>query len=426
MISAVILVTGLATGILAARLLGPQDRGYLGMIVFWPQFFAAFARFPYADSIVVHVQSGDGTEKIQRARELVRYAFRNSWLTAVAYAPIVAIAIWIVLRNQPDVILTYAWCTGAFVLLFLYPTQVYQGLLGVTQEFGAINLLRLAMPVGYLLLIIVFFSFGLGLAGFVTAFICSLLLEFSIRFFGWRNFGKNARRPSDTRAFMKTTMSFHALTMVGILATQIDRALLLPTSAPETIGLYFVALSMTVPIQSIINPILLAIVLPLLAALDETRRAAASLRLLRLTHTAALVGAILVAIIAPFATPLLFGDDFAPAGLLTSALAIAGYLIAVRQAFAQIFKVENNWKAVVASEFLYILAFALAYVVALAWGANWPVVIAFAAGNLSAVTLYTILLRRRWPEIQTLQWLVPRLDTLLELARIGLSGLKRN
>ena len=144
----------------------------------------------------------------------------------------------------------------------------------------------------------------------------------------WRFNGRSLKVRSD---LLRTAVGFHGIAVIGILAGQIDRLAVVQTSSHSEIGFYLVAAALAGMVGSFIQTAVTSIALPALVS-AETRRPAAALRLLRMTWALSLPLSVATAIVAPFVVPILFGSDFAPAGLLTSALSLAGMFLPVRHA----------------------------------------------------------------------------------------------
>ncbi|MEO1291838.1 MAG: oligosaccharide flippase family protein, partial [Pseudomonadota bacterium] len=173
--SAVILLCGLLTGIVTARVLGAEGRGLLAALLFWPQFAAALATLSIADAMLVRWQ--ETAEKVL----LVRAGYRLAGFALLAVLPLGAIyaatipigdiaALW------PLALLLWALQCGVVCY-----DQVAQGLLRGHQHFAMFNVLRASMPLGYLLLSAALLLWSPSLEAFLLGYLLALVVTFALR-----------------------------------------------------------------------------------------------------------------------------------------------------------------------------------------------------------------------------------------------------
>ncbi|MCR9271138.1 MAG: oligosaccharide flippase family protein [Hyphomonadaceae bacterium] len=422
------ILVGLITGIIAARILGPEARGYLGVIVFWPQFLATFGRPPFADAIVV--SAGDQDEGVDRVA-IFKTALNWAWGSAAIVAPIFLILLYLILREFPDPVPQLGLGFGLILLFCSFQAQVFEGILRSNHRFDMVNIFRLSVPILYLTFLLFAVYMGLGLTGFVVSHICAMLLSYLFRVFliDTKN-SSHDEAGTGSHDSKKRTGSFGALlrvfyggTLLTFLGQHIDRAMVMLTFEAHDIGLYLAAITLAAPVQGIVAATLSTVGLPVLVSLPKQVRTEAYKKLLKLSFATSLFAALAIAAIAPFAATFLFGREFADSGLMASWIACATVFVPVRRAANQIFKAEKMGHTVTASEALYACVFVSVYVVALLLGGAWPFIAAFAIGNLVSIIFASWRLYRVSADITPLKWLIPSPSIFVDLSKILIAGL---
>ena len=419
--SVVVLLIGTATGVLSARTLGPVDRGYLGILVFWPGFITAFSRLPYGDATVFHYSDAVTSTRGKR-RDVFETALKFC-LVAMAIGIIPSgIGLWASVHRLPGGVSILAIEFGAVYFVMSHLTEVYLGILRARGRFSLVNVVRLTVPLSYFAGVVVSFAFGATLGGFVLANCVSMALGLAAAIGGSAGERHAASRLTASDPFIRTLAAFHGLSLVLMLSTQVDRLLLIPTSTPQQVGIYVIAVTMAAPVQGFVGTSVATVGLPAMLAMEEARRGQAAVRMLRLVLTASLAGAVIVAVLAPFVAPLLFGARFLEAGKLAPGVAFAGCLVAVRQAFAPVFKSRAATAVIVIGELIYLGAFCASFGAAWLAKLHWPVIYGIAAGNLASTMYLALKFHRAWPGLRLRSWAVPTPAAALELMSISFAG----
>ncbi|BBF93877.1 lipopolysaccharide biosynthesis protein [Blastochloris tepida] len=407
------LIIGLATGVLAARILGPADRGNLSIIVFWGPFLASILTLSLGDALVVRLATtGDRQALISRAYVVI--------LTTLTIGlPVGGAVIYFATAEHGGFIVAATLLFWLVQACELCMASVAQGQLRDERRFATLSGLRLLVPLGFLAFIPIGYALDGGIRGFVAAHVASLVLALAVRMWvtrAWTVFGK---APAIGENLVGTALSFHGVFVVGILAGQIDKLIIIQTEAPERIGLYTVALSLAGPIQGFLGVAIQMIALPaLVQQADPIRRQAAALRLFRLTWAASLAGAAATAVAAPIVVPFLFGSAFAGAGPLAAFLTIALALMPVRAALTEAFKAEGDGRRPLIGQFVFLVGFLVAFGIAVALGLEWPVVWGVAAANLAATLYQAVAYARHHPNVRVSAWAIPTWTTARELTTL--------
>jgi O-antigen/teichoic acid export membrane protein len=151
--SGVIAVIGLVTGILGARLLGPDGRGQLAAIQMWPSTLATFAMLGLPDALVYY-SARKPTEAGQHLTSSVPLAI----LAAAVFGAAGYVAMPTLLAAQSDVTVAVA----RWYLLLLIPLFALVGLplhpLRGLNDFVSWNVLRVTPAAGWLAVLLVVWS----------------------------------------------------------------------------------------------------------------------------------------------------------------------------------------------------------------------------------------------------------------------------
>lgn len=429
-IAIISMLLAVVSGILAARLLGPEGRGYLGVIVFWAGFFAVFGRPPMADVMVVEAggadQRGIDTAFLRRMMKINRIAL-------LLFLPIYLGVIWLFFARYPDEIRLIAVAFAAVQVFCSFQQQVFEGAFRASQAFNLLFLFRLSVPVLYIAALLVsLIFFEPDVLTFALSHMTAMVLSLSFRFLVVRSAVdsgvQHPKKPVSWTELRALLASFYGGAVFTFLALHVDKAMVMLTSTAAEIGIYLVALALALPAQGLIGYALNSIGLPALMKVQQPKRSGAYHRLLRLTLLVSFMQSAIIAIAAPFAIPIVFGADFTAAGPMAAAIALSTVFMPLRRAFAEIFRSERRADMVAKVEGFYLAGFAVTFMVAVYLEAQWPFVPAFLIANLGAVIWLWLKLRRIRPDVRLSAWAIPRISTineLIEIARSAIGGRKK-
>lgn len=348
-----ILACGLISGVLVARVLGPDDRGLLAAILFWPHLVSHIGLFSLHEATAMHSAKGNLSGLAPSASVLAFALAVCSALLGAAALP------WLMTGDKAA-----ALALGiAMMLAFVPLNAVGLVLLGFEQgqhRFTRYNLLRLSSPLIYLVALIGFWSTGaLALntavlsaffGGIIVAVLGTLLLRSPLR-----------ARPSrhTAAALMRTGGRFHVHSLASYLSQHLDRLIVIPLLGSNDIGIYAVAVSLSIIPAGIVMRSVYMVTMPMLAAADTAQQRARSLRVALLLTTLGACGAsALLIAISPQLIPWLFGTSFSRAVDIAIPLLVAGIPFAIRGAMVQSLKGLHLWRPGVGSELATIVGFA--------------------------------------------------------------------
>jgi len=323
--NAVLAAFGLATGVIAARLLGTSGRGELAAIQTWPNFIAAIAMLGMPEAVVYYAARDP-----DRAG---RYLGSGVTLTLISGLPFLAagyLAMPLLLSAQSAEIVAGARWYLLVVPVYSLVGMPYSSLRG-RGDFVFWNGLRVTPAMGWLIVLLMAWFLGRAQPRFLAAtYLCALsLLIVPVSSVVMRRvpgpFWPEVKRWKPMLGFgLPCVIS----TMPQILNFRLDQMLMAGLLPAQLLGLYVVAVawsSATGPLLSALG----AVLFPRVAS-QQTReqRAQALAQGSRMAILASLILAVAVTALTPRMVPLLFGPRFAPAIPAALVLVVAGAISA--------------------------------------------------------------------------------------------------
>ena len=397
------MIVGLFTGIILARLLGPDDRGVLGSIV------------TYATVLVGLGQLSVGDVTVIQEKELGEdQALATAWTISIANfcisTPILTAIIWALFRTDEDVPMVL---TVAFFVAFAVSTminQLYLGVFRIRHEFGRVQMYSLTKPVIYLAFLLVLAS---GLAAptvqmALIALIASNLFAVAARavidglpFVGqlhWKS----------TKPFLKLALPLYTTKVVQTLATQGDRLLAVALLSKYEIGIFLVASTFASVIPGVYSTAVKLLVLPVMISINHEKRSAQASQMLRLTWAASIVAGLFTAALADVLIPLMFGTAYASAGGLAMWLAVANLLRPVRESLLEIQKSYAVTKFFALPSLVLFITFVAVTAALFPILGVYGVIAGSGISELVTVVMLSYRLKQYAPEFSISRWILPR------------------
>lgn len=412
-------LSNLASGILAARLLGPEGRGELAVIILWPSLIAALGALGITESVIYHTANRSEPPARIFASTMVVGATLSTVLMAVGLV-VVPLAYADYRPEVRDI---------AYLFLLIIPigyfahhmTSMFQGGL----KLGVWNLLRTLVHVNYVVFILLFlFADYVSVRGFAAAFLLAnlCLVIVAIGFLnregwiGWRP------RLKTIKSLLRYGLKAHPTAALMIAGERLDQVLIAIWLAAVDLGLYVVALAVA-GAASLLGSTISHIAFPKIANQPSDQGKAEVLgRYMRLTVVVTLVAAAALFALAPWLVRLLFGEAFLPSVPVVRVLVLGALPLACRLVFRAGFLAYDQGLLVSKVSLFGLVVSAVALILLLPAygivGAAWAVMIAqwlsFALmANLARRNLGTSLL----------QLFRPRAEDWRSLAS-GLRGLR--
>lgn len=350
----IILFAGVAGGILAARILGPSDRGLLEILLFWPHFMAGIINFGLNESIVISVSKNEHDYK--------RLCGTSFWLPigigllfSILFIPII-----------PSLMGQAEKSVHGFVQLyfpiFIIFSFISSNLLALDQgnlNFRRFNILRLLAafiyPIGLLFLWIN------GKVSAVTAAIVVLsgvLLSSVVRIilsgkklFSWPSY-------SVGKALLNRGIRLSPANWAMALAASMDRLFLIQFGDAKTLGFYVVALTVARTAQGVLASTLTSILMPSIAR-ESTQKVDSKKLLWVLKISSSSMVAIngMLLLLIPVLLPLLYSNDYVESIIMGQILLIAFIFVGMKQVLIYIQRAKDHHRQGVLAELLSIVIF---------------------------------------------------------------------
>ena len=303
----VLAVLGLASGILAARLLGPHGRGELAAIQTWPSVVATLAMLGMPEATVYYTARDHSA-----AGRYLGSGILVALISSIPFMLMAYLAMPLLLHAQAPAIV---WAGRWYLLLVLIYALVGMMLhpLRGRSDFAHWNALRLGPNVLWISVLGVAWAFSLATPTFVAAgnLVALALLLFPFGLLVTRRvpgpFTPDLQKLPPMLHYGLPCMMTGVPQMLNLRLDQMLMAALLP---PHLLGLYVVAVAWSgaaAPLLSAVG----AVTTPAVAsAADRAQGARRMAAAARGTAVLALVLCMALAVLTPFAIVILFGEGF--------------------------------------------------------------------------------------------------------------------
>lgn len=379
-------VTGLnvATGVVTARLLGPEGRGILGAATIWPQFLAGLAVLGLPSALVYYLRTEPGSRDA-----IISAAFALSGTMSLIATVGGLMAVAVMMRDYAHDVRWLGYFCVAWTGVYLFTVTLRQ-ILAASGRFQILNASHYVPAVSYLILLLLTAAvtcLSPTVAAFClmspSAFVLAAILHATPR---------GPRQPAATRAvWRKRLLGYAARTaptdLVTSILAYIDRIILIPLLPTAVLGTYVVVYSFSriflilqVAASSVLFPLMTGRPLPQLKDLHDLA--------LRLVTYAATAGILSLTVLAEPLLRLFYGADFAGAAGLFQILAVEAGLTCMAQVTIQLY-LSLNRAAYVSGVQVACLVVAVAGLLTLvpAFGATGAAYTLCAAAAMRAVLL---------------------------------------
>ncbi|QCQ20829.1 MOP flippase family protein [Desulfoglaeba alkanexedens] len=310
-----------ATLAILARLLSPADFGLMGMIMVVIGFAQAFADMGISNAII-HRQ--DATKD-----QLSSLYWLNILAGFIVFCVVCASTPLVVeFYNEPR--LTRLLYLTALVFLITPLGQQFQILLQKELKFDGLAKIEIATAVVNSTV-----SIGVAFAGLgVYSLICGQLAGTTVKVvllcgIGWRNW-----RPSfhfakqDVKGYIGFGLYQMGERSINYLNSNLDYLLIGSMLGARALGYYTLAYNLIIRPSTMINPVITKVAFPVLSLIqnetDKLRRGYLQVvQVLAMVNFPILMG---LAVVAPVAVPVIFGDQWLPSVILIQILTIVGLL----------------------------------------------------------------------------------------------------
>lgn len=330
-----LLIANFATGILIARLLGPERRGEVSQIVAWFSFFAPLALLGLNDSIVFF----SARHENMRANVLSSGLALSLFTMTLALLLCIATILLHLQHLSCDARIA-AWLFLAFAPLYQLH-QIFSSYLQATHYTGAWTIVRTLPSPAYVIGILVAMVLGYAtVRGILVANAASLLVSVTAgAYFAW-SLDRRWRAPS--RIIMSDLFRYgHPLTLQRlsiVCRDNLDKMILPFFISAAALGNYVVAATFAT-VVFVAGMTIETVSFPAIVRARQTSEETATAeRFIAFTFVLMIV---IVVILAPFSfqlVGLLFGKNYATAAQLVPLFLVAGGLQAIRGIIGSAFK----------------------------------------------------------------------------------------
>lgn len=299
------LVLNLFTGIVSARLLGPEGRGVVGAITAWVIIVALIGNLGVKDGLS-YVESRDH----RRSAKVLTLTVASVSVMSVVAVLISEIFVPIGFRAQSDEAVRQA----QIFMIWVIPTMSFNGLgsqFGARQRFGAVTAMRVGQPFLYAVGLAVMWARGSAsvvdilVLQVATFYLICVVAVWSL----WRESGFG---PLDLQLGRESwrygIRSFG--TSFGVLAnTRLDQMILPAFVLADEIGLYVVAVRAAGMVVGLFGSLGL-VLFPATARAERAEAIQLSQRAIRLVFVLSLVSSVVLFLAAELAIDILYGSEF--------------------------------------------------------------------------------------------------------------------
>lgn len=404
----VLALLGFVTGVLAARLLGPQGRGELAAIQMWPSFLATLAMLGLPEALVYFSAREPG-----RSGRYLGTAIGLALLASLPFAAAGYLLMPRLLLAQPAEVIRAAQWYLWLILLYALVGLPYHPLRG-QQDFLRWNILRILPSVGWLAVLLLAWVAGWHAAPVLAG---AYLVVLAILFFPVmavvlrRIPGPYTPDLAACRPLLSFGLPSMASSIPQVLNFRLDQMIMAALLPAQALGLYVIGVTwgnMPAPLLSAVS----AVALPRIAGIkDPEQRNATVAHLCRFTVLFALVIGAFLFVLTPWILPAVFGRAFASAVPAALVLVAGGTLSGLNLVLDDVLRGLGRPGAVLWAKLGGLIATAGTLAILLPrfgmMGAAWASLLGSGAATLIAA-MWTV----RVTSVTPMALLVPRLDGL--------------
>jgi O-antigen/teichoic acid export membrane protein len=340
-------IANFATGILAARILLPEGRGELTILLLWPMLVADLGSLSLNTSTSFHMARKDhGAKEIFAGTGLLLTLL---WPVLVGIFLLLAPYIY---ADQRSEVLKVAVISAALIPVYMYALcmmAMFQG----DQKYGIYNVLRALVHLGYLgIAIVLLLLSGPSLTAFIYAYLAAHLVILAIaawyvRKSGWASL-------STSLAAIKSLAGYglraHVAVVLQIANRRLDQLILSVALAATDLGLYVVAMTVEGPLFLAVTTMELLLFPKIAQQSQEGGRQAVLGRYFRAALLIVIPATIVFIALAPWLIGTVFGDTYLPAVDAARILALSGIAYTLKVMLTTYMRASNRMRIVAQSE----------------------------------------------------------------------------
>lgn len=323
----------LLSGVLAARLLGPESRGHLALLALMPMVAVPIVLFGAGSAVAYMIAKDPGA-----TRHILKVLIIPAVLQFIVCCGFQAVGVWILVQDESSARQLAGVVTlvvGPTILVQTYGLNVIQGL----QRFRSFNLLRLLPPALYTILLVSTFAFdGSSLLVVVTMWATAnviaalVIVVVTTRSIPAESRSENKPSRADILGFGAKGFLGSASPLETFRVDQLIVGLFLP---PVALGLYVTSLAFT-NLPRFVAQSVSVVALPHIASQPTDGQARRAMWLFFVvTAAGTALFAVAMGIGASRLVPLVFGREFSDAVRPTQILLAASALFGARRVLGE-------------------------------------------------------------------------------------------
>ena len=328
-----IVLVGILTGSLVARLLLPEGRGALAAVLFWPQLLAGIGFLSLGEAVTYRIGMLPDRESLIRA---------SSFWLALAMSVVMMAGGYVLMPFLLGEGRAHLWTVAQLYLLYVPFNFVTLALLATDQgrlEFSRFNTLRLLVPLIYLTgILLLWATEKVSVGWFVAANFAAAALLALLALGLHRSVFHHKPSLEEAIALCGFGLRFHPATIVLLLAGQVDMFVVLALWDDAALGHYVIALTIASAGLSIISGAYHKVLFPHITQIQD-RADQIGLLARGVRHATLLLVALSLplplALLMPWVVPLLFGQAFNDAVVPALVLVAAYVLVALKSIIIQ-------------------------------------------------------------------------------------------
>jgi O-antigen/teichoic acid export membrane protein len=385
-----------ATGALAAHLLGPPGRGELAAIQLLPSVFAVLAMVGMHEALAFSCAKERGRANVYLPTAIALAVAASLLFVAIGY-----VALPSFLRSSSSDVIEHSRRYLILVPLYalvMLPSHALRG----TSQFGWWNILRVAPSIAWLAVLLLAMAARTTTAGALAdgnlvataalGILVFVVLRRSVR-------GPYRFEHAAARSLLRYGLPAAGAALPQMLNLRLDQLIMAGALSPRVLGLYVVAVSWS----SAVYPVLFAIGMVLLPRVagtgEEAARHQVLARAVRVGAWAAIGTVCVVALITPIAFRVLFPSSFAEAIPAAVVLVAAAGLYGFNFILAEGVRGLGQPKVTLYSELVGLAVTGLALAAFLNWLGIMGAAVSAAAGYSAVTTALLYHLRREVPTL---------------------------
>ena len=329
-----VVLVNVATGVIAARLLGPEGRGTLAAITLWPQLLATFAvsGLPYA--LVYHLRQAPQ----QTSRVLGAGLALGVGLAVLATAAGVIAIPFAMSHGYPPATVAFAQA-GALLTVANLTAMLLKRVLGALDLQLLANQFGVADPVIYLVLLLLAWAVApltpeAAAACLFLGPLATLLIMLRVIYVRCRP--SLAEGWAWTQCIGAYTLRAAPASLLASMTSYLDRLILVALITPEELGLYAVAFALS-RLVDVVQGAVSSVGFAAMAGRDRAGIKALHDQVFRFVLLAVCVIVAGGFVLGGPAIRLVYGEDFAPANLMFRLLVVEAALGCLGQVVAQLY-----------------------------------------------------------------------------------------